>query len=286
MKARPTRGRCGSRMASERAGEDVHKFVTGEGDGIRFHAAGVESFLNKFWSVRGREAVTAEGRNLQMSDESSHPGKSLVGNGGFPAGEKAGDNFITAEGFAGRLAFAQRGEICGHDLWKQRGTDGAMGRRQNAADGTGQAMHGTQPGIRQGESTIQTGEGHVFAGAVVVPIVKGGAQRARGAGDAVPAKGVGDGIGARANKRFDELGEGVQPVLAVRAGGRLRVNSGSTMAMRGSMNGLRRLTLRRCSGEARTALRVTSEPVPAVVGMAMNGADGFASGRPRPMISR
>ena len=35
-----------------------------------------------------------------------------------------------------------------------------------------------------------------------------------------------------------------------------------------------------------TATGVTSEPVPVVVGMAMNGADGFANALPRPMTSR
>ena len=58
------------------------------------------------------------------------------------------------------------------------------------------------------------------------------------------------------------------------------------MAAAGSMRGLRRLALTRCSGEARTALRVTSEPVPAVVGTATNGSDGRSSGCPRPTTSR
>ena len=61
------------------------------------------------------------------------------------------------------------------------------------------------------------------------------------------------------------------PVLAVRCGGRSRVRSGSTMATFASIIALRRLALTPCSGEPRTALRVTSEPVPAVVGTAMKG---------------
>ncbi len=60
-----------------------------------------------------------------------------------------------------------------------------------------------------------------------------------------------------------------RPVLAVTSGGMLYVSLGSTSATRGSISGLRRLTFTRCSGEAKTALRVTSAPVPAVVGMAM-----------------
>ena len=64
------------------------------------------------------------------------------------------------------------------------------------------------------------------------------------------------------------------PVLAVIEGGSEYVSSESTTASRGSISGLRRLTLILCSGETRTALRVTSQPVPDVVGMQMHGAQG------------
>ena len=49
------------------------------------------------------------------------------------------------------------------------------------------------------------------------------------------------------------------------------------------MCGLRRLAFTAVLGDASTALRVTSEPVPAVVGMATNGSDGRVSGWPRPI---
>ena len=52
------------------------------------------------------------------------------------------------------------------------------------------------------------------------------------------------------------------------------------------MSGLRRLAFTPCSGDASTAFFVTSEPVPAVVGTAMNGSDGRVSGWPRPTTSR
>ena len=44
------------------------------------------------------------------------------------------------------------------------------------------------------------------------------------------------------------------------------------------MSGLRRLTFTRSSSAISTAFRVTSAPVPAVVGMAMNGAERSVSG--------
>ena len=56
--------------------------------------------------------------------------------------------------------------------------------------------------------------------------------------------------------------------------------------LRAFVEGLRRLAFTRCSGEDNTALRVTSEPVPAVVGIATKGAEGRAIGCPRPTTSR
>gem|GEM_PF-7011824 len=44
------------------------------------------------------------------------------------------------------------------------------------------------------------------------------------------------------------------------------------------MHQWRKLTLIPCLGAMSTALRVTSAPVPAVVGMAMSGAAGLAKG--------
>ena len=77
-----------------------------------------------------------------------------------------------------------------------------------------------------------------------------------------------------------------RPVDAVSAGGRSNVSSGSTSATPGSMCGLRRLALTPCVGEPRTALRVTSDPVPAVVGTQTHGSDRRWNGRPSPISSR
>ena len=69
-----------------------------------------------------------------------------------------------------------------------------------------------------------------------------------------------------------------RPLDAVTAGGQPSVSAGSTSATRGSIRGLRRLALSRCSGTASTAFAVTSAPVPAVVGTATYG-DGRARDR-------
>ena len=77
-----------------------------------------------------------------------------------------------------------------------------------------------------------------------------------------------------------------RPHDAVIARGRPIVNSGSTIARRGNIPSERRLAFTPCSGERNTALRVTSLPVPAVVGTAIIGTDGCVRGCPRPTISR
>ena len=74
-------------------------------------------------------------------------------------------------------------------------------------------------------------------------------------------------------------------IIAVNAGGKSTVNSGSTNATSASISPLRKLTFTRCSGDPSTAFRVTSDPVPAVVGIAMKGALRLVISCPRPMIS-
>ena len=77
-----------------------------------------------------------------------------------------------------------------------------------------------------------------------------------------------------------------RPLAAVTCGGQDAVSSGSTSATRGIISVLRRLALTRCAGEARTALAVTSAPVPAVVGTATQGTAGWVMARPDPTTSR
>jgi hypothetical protein len=77
-----------------------------------------------------------------------------------------------------------------------------------------------------------------------------------------------------------------RPLAAVTGGGQLMVSSGSTIATRGIISGLRRLALTRWAGEVSTALAVTSAPVPAVVGTATSGTEGLVIFRPAPMTSR
>ncbi len=76
------------------------------------------------------------------------------------------------------------------------------------------------------------------------------------------------------------------PLEATTAGGKPPSRSGSTAATQGSISGLRKLAFTRASGTVSTALRVTSEPVPAVVGAAKNGSGGRSSDRPAPTTSR
>ena len=74
------------------------------------------------------------------------------------------------------------------------------------------------------------------------------------------------------------------PLAAMVGLGRPTSRSGSTTATLGSISGLRRLAL--TPPPDSTELRVTSEPVPAVVGTATQGRPGVTIGRPAPMTSR
>ena len=74
------------------------------------------------------------------------------------------------------------------------------------------------------------------------------------------------------------------PLAAIVVLGRPSSRSGSTTATFGSISGLLRLAL--TPPPDSTELRVTSEPVPAVVGTATQGRPGLSIGRPAPMTSR
>ena len=54
----------------------------------------------------------------------------------------------------------------------------------------------------------------------------------------------------------------------------------------GRQSGLRRLAFTPCSGDPSTAFRVTSEPVPAVVGAAIKGIGSLSNVLPLPITSR
>jgi len=71
------------------------------------------------------------------------------------------------------------------------------------------------------------------------------------------------------------------PVAAVRPGGRETVSSGSRIARSGIMKGLLNSSFSPWASSRMTAAMVTSLPVPAVVGMAMKGRNGWVI-RPAP----
>jgi hypothetical protein len=75
------------------------------------------------------------------------------------------------------------------------------------------------------------------------------------------------------------------PVAAVSRGGRSTVSSGSQIATRGMRNGLKMTVLRPVSGSVATPERPTSDPVPAVVGIATSGGMSSRTKRSPPAAS-
>ena len=73
------------------------------------------------------------------------------------------------------------------------------------------------------------------------------------------------------------------PLAAVTSGGRLRVVVGSTIASTGRSEGWLMPALRCSRNMSTTQMVVDSDPVPAVVGMAMRGLSGSHGVLPSPM---
>ena len=163
------------------------------------------------------------------------------------------------------------------------------GAGEHAADRRGEAVHGAEPGVGQAQAAEQARQRQVLAIGGRDRAPPAPARRRRGAarapsGRSPRARAVGDRVGARRENGSMSCDSASRPLLAITAAGRPTSRSGSTIAARGSMSGLRRLAFTRCSGDASTAFLVTSEPVPAVVGSAMKGSDrrARAAGRAPP----
>ncbi len=137
------------------------------------------------------------------------------------------------------------------------------------------------PPLARRQAAEKAGKGHRGACSTYRPRDRPPPGRGPQERYALPAKGVRQGVGFARDERFDQLRECIHAGAAVRRGGSVRREQwGSTTARRGSIWGCARLTLCRCRGGRNTALRVTSAPVPAVVGMAMHGQQGFSRARP------
>ena len=95
-------------------------------------------------------------------------------------------------------------------MGKKCGTYIAVRGREHAADGAGEAMHGTQAGISQRKTAKETGNGHILPSVAIAPISKYDGERSGSATNALQAKRVGHRVGSGANIRFDKLSQGVQ----------------------------------------------------------------------------
>ena len=189
-------------------------------------------------------------------------------------------------GCVGR-AGAQGAQVHAQHGRQQRRADGAVGRLEHAAHRRREAVHGAQARVGQAQPAEEARqrEGLAIVRRDRVAGARGGVRaRSERAERRIPSRASASVSGLARTERNGSMSceSASRPLEASTGGGQPASRSGSTSATRGSMSGLRRLAFTPCSGEASTALLVTSEPVPAVVGMATNGSDGRVSGRPRP----
>jgi len=122
-------------------------------------------------------------------------------------------------------------------------------------------MHRAEPGIGQRQASEQARPSHAGARGAIVAVIPYLRQRRGQRAYSLDAEQIRQGVGPDRDVGSISCVSASRPVAAVIARGRSSVSSGSTTASRGSIDALRKLAFTRCSGEASTALRVTSEPV-------------------------
>ena len=156
-------------------------------------------------------------------------------------------------------------------------------RALHAADGRRETVDDAEAGVKPGHSAEEAGPRHLFAGVAICRSPRREAAHGR-RGAAFDATGR-SWVGADTDVGFDQLGERVE---AGGGGDRARQSEGQLGIdhARAAASGAAQAGLDAMLSTAEDRMRVTSLPVPAVVGMAMQGAAGTAGGRPRPITSR
>jgi hypothetical protein len=109
----------------------------------------------------------------------------------------------------GGVSRVQGRDVGLHDMGQQGRADLAVGRPEHGAQGCGEAVHGPELGVGQGHAGKEAGQGHVRARAQVLPVGRGPAQGARGAGHAVAAQGIRQGARGMGHEGLQQLGQGV-----------------------------------------------------------------------------
>ena len=168
------------RVSVQGFGEDGEEFVVGELDGVAFHAAGLSGFGGGLGEVGFGEAEVAQAGEVEGGTEIVGPGDGVRGFGVGIVGEEAGDLVVAGQGGGIGGAVLEGADVGLGYMRQELAADDAVGNVDHATKGAGETVDGAQLGVGQGQTTEETGEGHVLAGGGVIAIVEGAAQGAGG----------------------------------------------------------------------------------------------------------
>ena len=177
-----------------------------------------------------------------------------------------------------RLALLHRRDVDPRRGRHQRAADHAVRNGKQRAERRGQPVHRAEPGLRQTDARQQRRIGHVRR-APRPPRAPPSYQASKPSRTARKPDSASASVNGLALRRDVGLPASCvsasMPLAAISAGGQPASRSGSTMAISATSASSRNDFLKP-SGPCRdsTAFLVASEPVPAVVGTAMNGVAG------------
>lgn len=270
---------------SQGVGQDLVKFRVAELDGISLHAAGFLRLSDDLREFSLGDAPVRKPRDPEPGRQFFKAADQVFGALSVDGPKPMGGLDVSLECGASRRPLSEGRDVgLGHG-GQEGGADGAVGSSGLSAERTRQAMNGTEAGVGEREATVEGSECKIAAGGQAVPVLERPRQGRGDPGQRVPTQDVCHGIRSDRDERLKELCQRIQPRRR-RQMGRPSASSGSMTASLGHILGLLRLTFTRCCGEDRTAFRVASDPVPAVVGTAAKGSGSVFRGVAFPITSR
>ena len=162
--------------SSKGSGEDAGEFVGGEGQRVRFHAAGACGGFDDGREIGTGNAVARERGYPEIGDELPNPLQQIGRAGVRLAGDEASEFVVAAERVGVRRAGLERGEIRFDHVREQSRAKSAVRCRKHSADRAGETVDGTEAGVGKGESAEEAGERHVLARGEVATVFNGAAE--------------------------------------------------------------------------------------------------------------
>ncbi len=151
-------------------------FSVGEWNGVAFHAGGALGVGDDVVEVVGVETGLLKGGDLHVLKGLVEPVEEVVGGGvGFLEDELSGF-VVFGEGGVLGCAVGEGGEVGLDGVGEEGGADLAVGGTEEAAEGAGESVDGTETDVGEGNTAEEGSVTHVGARLLMLAVVVGGVE--------------------------------------------------------------------------------------------------------------